>query len=242
MKRLGLLGGLSWESTATYYRVINEVVAARLGELHSAELVLYSVDFDPYARWQREDDWDRIGAGLADAARRLARAGAEHLLLCCNTMYKVAPAIEAAVDLPLLHIADATGAAATAAGCKRPGLLGTRFTLEDDFITGPLAARHGLECQVPDDAGRETVHRIIYDELCLGEIREASRTALRGLVSDLVARGADGVVLGCTELGLLLQPDDAPVPLFDTARIHAEAAADVVTSISTGAKAPTPRK
>lgn len=225
MKTLGLLGGMSWESTLPYYRIVNERVRQRLGGLHSAKLVLHSVDFAEIEALQHAGDWDAAGAILADAARGLHAAGAESIVICTNTMHLVAPAIEAAVDLPLLHIADATAARIREAGLSRVALLGTRFTMERDFYRRRIEAA-GIDVIVPDAPQRDIVHRVIYDELCLGRILDASRDAYRTIIDDLVARGAQGVILGCTEIGLLVGEGDASVPLFDTARIHAEAAAD----------------
>lgn len=225
MKTLGLIGGMSWESTVPYYRIVNERVRERLGGLHSAKLVLHSVDFAAIETLQRAGDWATAGAILADAARGLRAAGAEAIVLCTNTMHLVAPAIEAAVDVPLLHIADATAARIRAAGLDTVALLGTRFTMERDFYRARIEAA-GIAVLIPDAADRETVHRVIYDELCLGRIRDESRAAYRAIIAGLVARGAQGAILGCTEIGLLIGEGDAPVPLFDTARIHAEAAAD----------------
>lgn len=226
MKTLGLIGGMSWESTVPYYQAINRAVARRLGGLHSARLVMYSVDFHDIEVCQREDRWDEAGSRLAEAALALTRAGAEAIVLCTNTMHKVAPAIEAAVAVPLLHIADATAARVTAAGVTRVGLLGTRFTMEHAFYRGRLEQRFGLTVLTPDASARDLVHAVIYGELCLGQVREPSRAAYRQIVADLVARRAEGVILGCTEIGLLLRAEDATVPLFDTAAIHAEAAAE----------------
>lgn len=225
MKTLGLIGGMSWESTLPYYRLINEQVRARLGGLHSAKLVLYSIDFAEIEQLQQAGDWVTAGARLADAALALAAAGAEALVLCTNTMHKVAPAIVAAVNLPLLHIADPTAAAIRAAGLTRVGLLGTRFTMEQDFYVERLRA-HGLDVLLPDAGQREIVHSVIYDELCLGRIEATSRSAYRAIVADLAERGADAVILGCTEISLLIGPDDSPLPLFDTTRLHAQAAVD----------------
>ena len=225
MKTIGLIGGMSWESTVPYYQVINRVVGERLGSLHSAKIALYSVDFHEIEQLQHAARWAESGAILADAARAVRRAGADFLVLCTNTMHKVAPQIEAAVDIPLLHIADATAARVTAAGMRTVGLLGTRFTMEQDFYRGRLEERHGLEVLTPPAEDRDLVHRVIYGELCLGQVLDGSRAAFRDVVAGLVTRGAQGVILGCTEIGLLLRPEDAPVPLFDTAKIHAEAAA-----------------
>lgn len=225
MKTLGLLGGMSWESTVPYYRQINEAVKARLGGLHSARLVLYSVDFHDVERLQHAGDWEAAGAMLANAARALERAGAEIIVLCTNTMHRVAPAIERAVALPLLHIADPTAEAIKAAGLRAVGLLGTRFTMEQDFYRERLRDRHGLGVLVPDAADREIVHRIIYEELCLGITQEASRAEYRRIMASLAARGAQAIILGCTEITLLVSAADAEVPLFDTTALHAQAAA-----------------
>ena len=225
MKRIGLIGGMSWESTALYYRLLNQGAAARLGGLHSADLVLASVDFAPIARLQADGRWDEAGGVLAERARQLEAAGAELLVLCTNTMHQVAPAIEAAVTVPLLHIIDVTAAAARKAGLRRLGLLATGFTMGQPFYRDRLAT-HDLDAIVPDAAGRELVHRIIYDELCRGVITEDSRRRVRAVVEDLVARGADGIILGCTEIELLVGPADSPVPVLPTTALHAAAALD----------------
>ncbi len=227
MKTIGLIGGMSWESTVPYYRHINELVKQRLGGLHSARIVLYSVDFHDIERLQHDGRWDAAGAVLAGAARSLETAGADFLVLCTNTMHKVAPAIEAAVAIPLLHIADPTAAAVKQAGIDTVGLLGTRFTMEEDFYRGRLEAQHGLTVVIPDGDDRETVHRVIYDELCLGIVRDASRAAYRAIIGRLVAQGAQGIILGCTEIGLLVGSADSPVPVFDTTRLHAESAVNL---------------
>lgn len=225
MKTVGLLGGMSWESTVPYYRIINRVVGETLGGLHSARMVLYSVDFQEIEELQHAGRWTGAGEILAAAGRAVQRAGAAFLVLCTNTMHKVASQIEAAVELPLLHIADATATRVRAAGVGRVGLLGTRFTMEEDFYRGRLERSHGLEVLVPGPEERETVHRVIYEELCRGQTRNESRREYQRIVRDLVGQGAEGVILGCTEIGLLLGPRDADVPLFDTAQIHAEEAA-----------------
>ncbi|MFD1801898.1 aspartate/glutamate racemase family protein [Mixta tenebrionis] len=224
MKTIGLLGGMSWESTALYYKIINEGVQAQLGGLHSARLVMYSVDFYEIERLQAAGEWRQAAALLADAARALQAAGADFLVLCTNTMHKVAPEISAATSLPLLHIADATAEAVKAAGISKVGLLGTRFTMEQAFYRARLEQQFGIEVLVPDEAGRETVHHIIYQELCLGHIHPASREKYRAVIAGLVARGAEAIVMGCTEITLLIDQQDAAVPLFDTTRLHAEAA------------------
>jgi aspartate racemase len=224
MKTLGLIGGMSWESTVPYYRLINQTVAERLGGLHSARLLLYSVDFAEIERLQHAGDWDAAGRVLADAARALRAGGAELLVICTNTMHNVAEAVEAASGLPLLHIADATAGAIRAAGLTRVGLLGTRFTMEQAFYRERLEG-HDLAVLLPDAAQRDLVHRVIYDELCRGRVEPASREAYRAIIASLVERGAQAVILGCTEIGLLVQAGDADVPLFDTAALHARAAA-----------------
>lgn len=226
MKTIGMIGGMSWESTLPYYRHVNEAIKARLGSLHSARLVLYSVDFHEIEQLQRSGDWQRAGALLGEAAVSLERAGAEFLVLCTNTMHKVADAIEQAVGIPLLHIAAPTAEAIRASGLQRVGLLGTRFTMEQPFYRERLESRHGIQVLVPDEADRLLVHRVIYEELCLGTVREESRQAYREVIARLVAQGAQAVILGCTEIGLLVGDADAAVPLFDTTLLHARAAAD----------------
>jgi aspartate racemase len=221
MKVIGLLGGMSWESTLPYYRLINQEIGRRLGGLHSARIVLYSVDFHEIERLQHAAAWDEAGRLLAAAAQAVERAGADFLLLCTNTMHKVMPAIERAVSIPTLHIADATALAIRRARLRKVGLLGTRFTMEEEFYVERLRDLHGLTVLVPDPAGRETAHRIIYEELCLGRVLDASRQAYRCLIQDLLARGAEGVILGCTEISMLVSAEDAPAPLFDTTALHA---------------------
>ncbi len=225
MKTVGLLGGMSWESTVPYYQVLNREAGRRLGGLHSARVLLLSVDFHEIEVLQHRGAWVELGEILARDARTLEGAGAEFLVLCTNTMHLVAPRIEAALSIPLLHIADATAHRVRAAGIRRVGLLGTRFTMEEPFYRGRLEERHGLEVLVPPQRDRLQVHQVIYQELVLGKIREESRELFREIVAGLVREGAEGVILGCTEIGLLLRPGDAAVPLFDTALIHAEAAA-----------------
>ena len=222
---IGMLGGMSWESTAEYYRLANELVRDRLGGLHSARLVLASVDFAEIERLQVAGDWARAGQLLAEEATRLQAAGAELLLLCTNTMHKVADQVQAAVAIPLLHLADTTAAAVRAADLTTVGLLATGFTMEQAFYRDRLAG-HGLQVLVPDAPDRAEVHRVIYEELCLGVVREESRRTYRQVVDRLVARGAQGIVLGCTEIELLIGASDSPVPVFPTARLHVEAAVD----------------
>jgi aspartate racemase len=223
MRTIGLIGGMSWESTVPYYRQINEGVRQQLGGLHSAKLVLYSVDFHQIERLQQDGDWTQAGIVLADAARALEAAGAEFLVLCTNTMHKLAGVLQDAVSIPLLHIADATAAEIKAAGLHRIGLLGTRYTMEQDFYVERLRDR-GLDVLIPEAAEREIVHRVIYDELCRGRIDAESRARYRAIIASLVERGAQAIILGCTEIGLLVDAADSSVPLFDTTRIHALAA------------------
>ena len=225
MKTVGLIGGMSWESTALYYRQINLAVQQRQGGLHSAKLVLLSVDFHEIEVLQRAGDWASAGEILANAARSLEAAGADFLLLCTNTMHIVAPAIEAAAHIPLLHIADPTAKAIQQAGHTRIGLLGTRFTMEQNFYIDRLR-QQGLEVLLPDQEDRDTVHRIIFEELCLGQIIESSRQHYRRIMAKLVAQGAQAIILGCTEITLLVGAEDASVPLFDTTALHANAAAE----------------
>ncbi|MCX7278613.1 MAG: aspartate/glutamate racemase family protein [Burkholderiales bacterium] len=226
MKTIGLIGGMSWESTIPYYRILNETVKQQLGGLHSAKVVLYSVDFHEIERLQHAGDWDAAGLLLAGAARALAAAGADCLVLCTNTMHKVATAIESAVSIPLLHIADPTGAQIRQAGWHTVGLLGTRFTMEQDFYRNRLRERHGLRVLVPEAPERDTVHRVIYEELCLGRIEPASRLAYQKVMALLVEQGAQAIILGCTEISLLVGAADASVPLLDTTALHARSAAE----------------
>ncbi len=225
MKTIGLIGGMSWESTIPYYRFVNEAVREHMGGLHSARVLLYSVDFHEVELLQRAAAWDEAGRLLGQSARSLEAAGADFLVLCTNTMHKVADAIVAAVHVPLLHIADPTAEAVKAAGCAKVGLLGTRFTMEEDFYRERLRRNHGLEVLVPGREDRDAVHRVIYDELCLGRVLPESRAQYRRIMADLVGRGAQAIILGCTEISLLVGEDDATVPLFDTTRLHAMAAA-----------------
>ena len=227
MKTIGLLGGMSWESTAEYYRHINREVKRRLGGLHSARIALYSVDFEEVEQLQRAQRWDEAAALMVDAAQRVERAGADLLLICTNTMHKVADPVADALRIPLLHIADATAAAINAAGLGRVGLLGTRFTMEEEFYRGRLETRHDLEVLIPAAGDRRRIHEVIYDELCVGQIREESRNQYIRIIDELLSRGAEGIVLGCTEISLLVHPEHATCPLFDTTRIHALGAVDL---------------
>jgi len=224
VKVIGLLGGMSWESTALYYRILNQQIKQQLGGLHSAELVLYSVDFQRIEQLQAAGEWQQAGELLAEAARNLERAGAQFIVLCTNTMHKVAAQISAATGIPLLHIADATGRRIQQAGVRKVGLLATRFTMEQDFYRGRLQQQFGLEVITPDEADRLLVHEVIYQELCLGEINPVSRRRYREIMQKLVAQGAEAIILGCTEITLLVDATDASVPLFDTTLIHAEEA------------------
>lgn len=227
MKRIGLLGGMSWESSAEYYRLINEATRERLGGLHSADCLLRSVDFVGVEELQRSGDWEQAGALLAAEAATLAAAGAELLVLCTNTMHKVADAVTAAIDVPFVHIADTTADAVRARGLHTVGLLATAYTMEQDFYVGRLRDRHGLEVLVPGEDDRRIVHAVIYDELCVGVVDDVSRVEYRRIMRELTDRGAEGILLGCTEIDLLVGPDDAPVPVFDTTRLHAERAVEL---------------
>jgi len=226
MKRIGLLGGMSWESTIEYYRLVNELVAERLGGLHSADCLLRSVDFADIEVLQREDRWDAAGGVLAREAQQLEAAGAELLVLCTNTMHKLVPQITAAIGIPFVHIADTTADAVRTAGLTRVGLLATAYTMEQEFYVGRLR-EHGLEVVVPDAADRRIVHDVIYQELCVGIVADASREEYRRIMRALAADGAQGILLGCTEIDLLVGAADSPVPVFDTTRLHAEKAVEL---------------
>ena len=230
MRTLGLIGGMTWHSTVDYYRLINEGVHQRLGRSHSAEMVLLSVDFEPVEVLQESGDWAGMGRLMAAAARRLETAGAEGLVICANTMHRLADDVTAAVRIPLLHIADATAAAVKKAGLRTVGLLGTRYTMELDFYRGRLESQHGLRVIVPDEPDRTTVHEVIYRELAQGLVREESRRAYTATIDGLRRRGAEGVILGCTEIPLLVRPQDSPLPVFDTTALHAAAAVDFALS------------
>lgn len=223
MKTIGLIGGMSWESTAEYYRLINQLVRQTLGGQHSARILLYSVDFHEIEQWQQAGQWDAAADEMVRCAQRLERGGADLLVLCTNTMHKLAPAIEQSVRLPFLHIADATATQIRDAGVRKVGLLGTRYTMEQDFYRGRLRDQ-GLTVVVPDEADRALVNQVIYDELCQGVIRSASRAEYRRIMHGLVEQGVEGIILGCTEITLLVKPEDAAVPLFDTTQIHAQQA------------------
>jgi aspartate racemase len=224
VKTIGLLGGMSWESSIEYYRIINETVKAKLGGLHSAKSIMLSVDFAEIEILQQQGQWVKAAQLLVDAARSLENGGADFIVLCTNTMHKVADDIQANVRIPFLHIADATAQLVKDSGIQRIGLLGTRFTMEEEFYKGRLAQKYGLDVRVPDAQERELVHRVIYDELVLGRIEQRSKAQYREIMEQMVRQGAEGVILGCTEIGLLVHQEDSQVPLFDTTRIHAEAA------------------
>lgn len=221
MKTIGLLGGMSWESTIPYYRLINEGIKEKLGGLHSAKIVLHSVDFHEIEACQSKGEWDLAGEMLAQAAVGLQKAGAEGIVLCTNTMHKVAHHIESRCGLPFLHIADATGRAITAQNVQRVALLGTRYTMEQDFYRGRLSAEFGIESLIPEEPQRLRINQIIFEELCLGKITEESKRYYQQVIEELQGQGAQGVIFGCTEIGLLLSQQDCPLPVFDTAAIHA---------------------
>ncbi len=224
MKTIGLLGGMSWESTASYYRLINEGIKSELGGLHSARICMVSVDFDEIEMLQHQGNWSATADLLSQSARAIEAGGADGLLICTNTMHKVAPEIESAISIPLLHIADATAQRLVADGIKRVGLLGTRFTMEQGFYKDRITSNFGIEVLVPETVARERVHQIIYSELCLGQIKPESREEYLHIIAQLYRQGAEAIILGCTEIALLVQQSHTDVPLYDTTRIHAEAA------------------
>ncbi|MBW2059420.1 MAG: aspartate/glutamate racemase family protein [Deltaproteobacteria bacterium] len=226
MKTIGLIGGMSWESSIEYYRIINQTVRERLGGLHSAKSVMYSVDFAEIEALQHSGEWGRATDLMIAAARRVENGGADFIVICTNTMHRMADEVERNILVPLLHIADATAERIKALGLGRVGLLGTRFAMEEDFYKGRLMERHGLEVLVPADDDRELVHRVIYEELCRGEIKASSRDQYLRIMEHLADKGAEGIILGCTEIGLLVRDGDSVVPLFDTTRIHAVAAVE----------------
>ena len=224
MKTIGLIGGMSWESTVTYYQILNETVKQQLGGLHSAKILLYSVDFAQIEEFQARGMWEESAEVLAQAAENLEKAGADFLLICTNTMHKVASQVQQRISIPLLHIAEATADALKEAGISKVGLLGTKYTMTQDFYKAKLVEA-GIDVVIPDETGAELVNRVIYEELCLGVVKEDSRQQFSAVIEDLARRGAQGVILGCTEIGLLVSQADAPLPVFDTTRIHAETAA-----------------
>ena len=225
MKTIGLLGGMSWESTVPYYQIINRTINGQLGGLHSAKIVLHSVDFHEIEQLQHAGEWDRTATILARAGRSLEAAGADCLVLCTNTMHRVADAIQAAIKIPLLHIADAVASRVKDSGIRSIGLLGTKFTMEQAFYRDRLSDIHGLGVLTPDEQQRDRIHQIIYEELCVGQIKDESRAEFSAIIRDLADRGAQATILACTEISLLVKQDDSPVPLFDTTEIHARVAA-----------------
>ncbi len=224
MKTIGLIGGMSWESTVEYYQIINEIVKEKLGGLHSAKILMYSVDFEEIAELQHEGKWNELTEVMIEIAKKLEGAGADFLLICTNTMHKMADEVQERISIPLLNIIDVTAEKIKELGLRRVGLLGTKFTMEDDFYKGRLRRKHGIDVIIPDKEGRQVVHDIIYEELCLGIIKQSSKEKIKKILEDLVSRGAEGIILGCTELPLLIKQEDCEVPILDTTRIHAEAA------------------
>jgi aspartate racemase len=230
MKTIGLVGGMSWESTLEYYRIINQYTKERLGGFHSARIVMYSVDFAEVESQQHEGRWDDLTRLMIDAAQRVERGGAELLVICTNTMHKMADDVQKDIRIPIVHIVDVTAEAIKSRSRKRGGLLGTRFTMEQDFYKGRLVRNHALEVLVPEEKEREDIHRILYNELCLGEIKEKSKGTFQNIIAHLAARGAQGIILGCTEIPLLVSQEDYEIPLFDTTALHARAAVDAALS------------
>ena len=222
MKTIGLIGGMSWESSLEYYRIINEKVKKELGGLHSAQSIMYSVDFEQIKILQHESKWDELTTIMIDAAKRLEKGGAEIIVICTNTMHKMANEVQNSINLPLIHIADTTAQSIKALNLKKIGLLGTKFTMEQDFYKGRLSEKHGLSVVVPNNDDREMVHKIIYNELCLGNIKDSSKKEYIRIIENMVGNGAEGVILGCTEIPLLIKQEDVKVPIFDTTTIHAE--------------------
>ncbi|WP_340611583.1 aspartate/glutamate racemase family protein [Xenorhabdus bharatensis] len=224
MKTIGMLGGMSWESTVSYYQAINRGIKEELKGLHSAKICLFSVDFDEIEKLQRSSRWNEAATLLSAAAKSVEAGGADFLVICTNTMHKIADDIEKSISIPVLHIADATAEVLIGDGIKKVGLLGTRFTMEEDFYKTRLTNKFDIEVIVPDDEQRDLVHRVIYDELCVGEIRSNSRQSYLNIIQDLYSKGAEAIILGCTEIGLLVNQLDTNIPLYDTAAIHAEKA------------------
>lgn len=226
MKTIGLIGGMSWQSTVPYYRLINEIVSQKLGGLHSAKLILWNMDFEAIASLQRQDRWQEAGEVMADAALRLQQAGAESIVICTNTMHKLVPDMQPHLQIPILHIADATAQVIRQAGLRKVGLLGTRFTMEDSFYVSHLREHYGLDVITPDAAARQLVHSVIFNELCVGEEKATSRAQYREIMAALVQQGAEGIIFGCTEIAMLVDQTDASVPVFDTTTLHASYAAE----------------
>jgi aspartate racemase len=226
MKTIGMIGGMSWESSLEYYRIMNETVKEKLGGFHSAQCILYSVDFDDVEKMQHQGDWESLTRMMIEAGQRVKRAGADFLVICTNTMHMMADAVQNAVQIPLLHIADVTAEAVKANGQNRVGLLGTKFTMEQDFYKGRLKDLHGIDVLIPEDEERQVIHDILYNELCLGEIRELSREKFQDIIQNLVGREAQGIILGCTEIPLIVHQEDYEIPLYDTTALHAKAAVE----------------
>jgi aspartate racemase len=226
MKTMGMIGGMSWESSLEYYRIVNETVKERLGGFHSCRCILFSMDFEEVEKLQHQGDWDALTRLMVNSAQRLERAGADFIVICTNTMHKMADEVQSAIGVPVLHIVDVTAEAIKHIGQTRVGLLGTRFTMEQDFYKGRLKDKHGLEVLIPGEEEREAVHSILYSELCLGEIKEQSRGKFKSVIQNLVDRGAQGIILGCTEIPLIVSQDDYDIPLYDTTTLHAQAAVD----------------
>lgn len=226
MKTIGLIGGMSWESSLEYYRIINETVKEKLGGFHSAKCLMYSVDFEEVEKLQRQGKWDEATALMIDAAQRVKKGGADFVVICTNTMHKMAEEVQSSINIPLLHLADVTAERIKEQGLKKVGLLGTKFTMEEDFYKGRLIKKHGLEVVIPNDEEREAINNILYDELCMGEIKKISKDKFKKIIDNLVLKGAEGIILGCTEIPLLIDKEDYEIPLFDTTRIHAEEAVE----------------
>ncbi len=221
-----MIGGMSWESSLEYYRIMNQTVKEKLGGFHSAQCILYSVDFDDVEKLQHQGDWESLTRLMIEAAQRVKKAGADFLVICTNTMHKMADEVQGAIQIPLLHIADVTAGAVKANGQSRVGLLGTKFTMEQDFYKGRLQEIHGIDVLIPEDKERQVIHDILYNELCLGEIKELSKGKFQSIIQNLVKRGAQGVILGCTEIPLIVRQEDYEIPLYDTTALHAKAAVD----------------
>ena len=226
MKTIGLVGGMSWESSLEYYRIINETIKEKLGGFHSAKCIMYSVDFEEIEKLQHKGKWDEATDLMIDAVRRVEKGGASFVVICTNTMHKMADDVQESIHIPLLHIADVTAEEIRNRGFRKVGLLGTRFTMEEDFYKGRLQEKHGLEVIIPDEEERHTIHNILYSELCMGEIKKISKEAFQRIIENLVAKGAEGVILGCTEIPLLVKQEDYEIPLFDTTSLHARAAVE----------------
>ncbi|MCK4431204.1 MAG: aspartate/glutamate racemase family protein [Candidatus Aminicenantes bacterium] len=226
MKTIGMIGGMSWESSLEYYRIMNQAVKEKLGGFHSAPCILYSVDFDDVEKLQHQGDWESLTRLMIEAAQRVKKAGADFLVICTNTMHKMADEVQGAIQIPLLHIADVAAGAVKANGQSRVGLLGTKFTMEQDFYKGRLQEIHGIDVLIPEDKERQVIHDILYNELCLGEIKELSKGKFQSIIQNLVKRGAQGVILGCTEIPLIVRQEDYEIPLYDTTALHSRAAVD----------------